>query len=112
MCLSIERGKGNLYYGIRMMDKLDLEIKINNEPRFDEIRQFLKKQFSDSQTNHNSHWVVYKFLEPAINFQSFSDSNTLRLANQQHRKEYIAKIWEEIQEFIRLCQDELKKIEN
>lgn len=110
MCLYIERGDGNLYYGIRMMDKLDVGIQINNEPKFNEFHQFLKKEYS--QTNRNPHWLVIKYLEPSINFNRFSDSNTLRLANEQHRKEHIAKIWEEIQELIRLCQEELKNIEN
>ena len=108
MCLYIERGDGNLYYGITMMDKSDR--RINAESRFDEFRQFLtKKEF---EWWLREWWLFCEYLEPAINFNSFSDSNTLRLANEQYRKEYIAKIWEKIQEFIRFCQDELKNIKN
>ena len=107
MCLNIMRGDGNLFCGITMMDKS--ERGINAESRFDEFRQILTKKESSSS---NEWFLVHKSLEPSINFQSFSDSNTLRLAKEQHRKEHIAKIWKEIQEFIRFCQEELKNIEN
>lgn len=109
MCLFIERGDWNLYYGITMMDKSDRTI--NDELRFDEFRQLLNEK-ELGKWWLGEWWLFCEYIEPAINFQNFSDSNTLRLANEQYRKEYIAKIWREIQELIRLCQDELKKIEN
>ena len=109
MCLYIERGDWNLYYGITMMDKSDRTI--NAESRFDEFRQLLTEKELDKWWS-DEWWLFRKLLEPEINFNSFSGSNTLRLANEQHRKEYIAKIWEEIQELVRFCQDKLKNIEN
>ena len=106
MCLYIERGDGELYYGITMMDDKSNR-EINLESRFDGFHLLTKKH---SQYDRDKDWLVGKSLEPEINFQGFSNSNTLRLANEQFRKEYIAKNWEEIQELVRLCQDKLKNI--
>ena len=89
MCLFIQRGDWNLYYGITMMDKSNR--KINAEPRFDEFHQFLTKEMRYFQDKRDAHWLFRKDLDPEINFQHFSNSNTLRLANEQCRKEYIAK---------------------
>ena len=108
MCLYIERGNWNLYYGITMMDKSNREI--NEESKFDEFHQFLTKEIGYSQDDRDEWWLVRKDLKPEINFQHFSSDNALRLANEQYRKEYIAKNWEEIQKLVSFCQDKLKNI--
>lgn len=104
MCLFIERGFGELYYGVTMLNKAGREI--SDDPKYDHFCGFLKDN-ADSYEREDL-WLGWKYLEPNINFELFSDKNTLLLINETHRKEFLKANWKEIQNFIQICRNGLK----
>lgn len=93
--LAIERGFGNMYYGITVATKVRNEIA-------ELIKDFC-------EVGESAPWSGWKYFSPAINFENFSDSNTLKLRNNQYRKEAIDKCWEQINEVIMKTQQALEK---
>ncbi|MEO1055002.1 MAG: hypothetical protein AAFX87_30490, partial [Bacteroidota bacterium] len=78
----------------------------SNDSKYDKYCEFLKESTNCFQRENL--WLGWKYLEPHINFELFSEEHTLRLINEQHRKQYIEANWKEILDFIQVCQNGLK----
>ncbi len=102
VCLFIERGTNELYFGITMLLKGDR--LITNDKIFDEYDKFLREHLIDAE-ERESQWLAWYYLSPYINFNAFSDENTLMLANKKHREKYLQDNWKEILKFIDVAQD-------
>lgn len=105
MCLFIERGNHELYYGITMVNQKGREI--SNDADFSEFSEFLKNNTGCNE--REEYWLGWKYFTPYINFEKFSDSTTLKLINKQHRIELLLKYWKEIQDFVIICVKEVDK---
>jgi len=93
----IERGFGNIYYGI----------KLENENLLSEVEDLLKSKL---EINHlNKYWAGGRELTLKINFESFSNESTLLLCDENSRQESINQSWLEISDFIINCTEILKK---
>ena len=65
------------------------------------------KEFGFEDGNHV--WQGWKFLVPEINFTTFSKKDTLQLINDKDREICIKKIWEEILDNTKNCQDPIRE---
>lgn len=95
-CILIERGWGDLYYGITIL---------NNDKRehdnYELYSEFYTKlnEFTDWKKGHV--WLGGNMLKPNVNFDLFSQKETLDLINEHNRREYLKGNWIEIKEFIK-----------
>ncbi len=94
VCLYVERGFGNLYYGITITKegKRNTIFKKNNESYSKEVEQISE--------NTNEWWLGYREFDTKINFTSFNDKNTLKLLNEEHRRLIVGKLLEELENYI------------
>lgn len=94
-CLFIERGWGDLYYGITV---------VNNNGRSEEKHAgyggFAEKLNEFSEWEQEELWLGGNWLSPKINFESFAEEATLRLINRDYREPYLRENWEKIKGFI------------
>lgn len=61
---------------------------------------------SDISENNSEWWIGSNYIKLRINFNSFSNKETLELTNEKMRKDRIENIWSTIKEYI----NEVKKI--
>jgi hypothetical protein len=94
-CIFIERGDEDVYYGLTMVRNNTKEH--SNDPKFQPLREKLKA-FTDWQSDQ--HWIGGNYALPKINFNTFSDENTLRLLNDNFRTIYINNLWEQMKTFV------------
>jgi len=94
-CLFIERGEGNVYYGITILsdDKRDTQ-------KHEEYSEFAKKMNEFTEQEKRGKWLGRNYLHPHINFNFFSSEATLNLIKKEDRSKYIEKNWKVIKEFI------------
>lgn len=95
ICLFIERGIGDLYYGITVVNSGKRSPEKHNE-----YSNFAKKlnKFTDLKKRHL--WLGINHLKPRINFELFASKETLNLIKKENRDQYLNKNWLEIKEFI------------
>ncbi len=100
VCIYVERGLGDLYYGITIVrDGLRKQEFQNLYPEF-------SKAVSEISEISNNWWMGYNHFEPRINFTSFSNDETISLISQNQRKERIEDIFLVMDDYI----EEVKKI--
>jgi hypothetical protein len=92
----IERGFGNLYYGI----------KVEDEKLLPEISNMLSEKLEINKIN--KFWAGGRDLKPEINFENFSNDSTLLLCNEKSRMESIKNYWVELTRFIEECKKAIK----
>jgi len=94
-CLFIERGWNDLYYGVTILNN-----KKRDPKKHDEYSEFASKlnEFTDWEKEHV--WLGGNYLNPSINFTSFSNEETLNLIKKDYRNQYLKKNWSEIKKFI------------
>lgn len=97
ICLYIDRSFDDVHYGVRAMKGNNSNV--NEDLLLLGIAKELKKKSTWGDYNH-SLWLGGHYLEPSINFEHFSDENTLLLLNKNQREKYINKVWYDIKEFI------------
>ncbi len=103
-CLYLERGTENLHLGITLIDK-----KKYNDNKIDECRmkdmvklQDIKEKIKEicPKNNYNEWWLGKKELSRNINFELFSNDDTLLLINEKKRESYIDEIIGEMKDCI------------
>jgi len=94
-CLFIERGWGDVYYGITVVNNND-----RNEEKHAEYDDFAEKLNEFSEWEQEYLWLGGNWLSPRINFEAFAEEATLRLINRDYRQRYMSENWEKIKEFI------------
>lgn len=96
-CIFIERGQGDVYYGLTMI--LDHSKWISNDEKFNGIA---KKLESFSDWEKENHWLGGNYCEPKINFTNFSNDATLKLVNENYRRSYVTSLWHDIKKYIEM----------
>ena len=96
LCLFIERGDVDVYYGVTVVNN-----KGRNENKHVEYSDFADKLNEFSEWGKNEFWLGGNWLHPRINFEAFSSEDTLRLINKEYRQQYLRSNWKGIKEFIR-----------
>ena len=94
-CLFIERGWGDVYYGITVVNEND-----RNEEKHAEYDDFAEKLNEFSEWEQEELWLGGNWLWPKINFETFAEEATLRLINKDYRQQYLRENWGKIKEFI------------
>ncbi|MDE0561978.1 hypothetical protein OU792_18420, partial [Algoriphagus sp. NF] len=100
-CLFIERGWSDLYYGITILNN-----KKRDPKKHDEYAEFASKLNEFTDWEKEDVWLGGNYLNPSINFTSFSNEETLNLIKEDYRRKYLKKNWSEIKIFI----EKVKKI--
>lgn len=92
ICLLIERGAETVFYGVRVVHKPEGYINKHTE-----FLEFLKP-FSQSHhpVSKNYAWLAWCVPNSNINFNSFSNSDTLSLADPIKRTKIVKEIWSEV----------------
>jgi len=103
-CLFIERGDGNVYYGLTML-RTDSR-NFNSEQKYSALALNVK-EFSEWESA--DHWIGGNYCSPKINFNSFSDDVTLKLLNDDYRQNYINQLWPLIKEFVANSMEAINK---
>ena len=102
LCVFIERGFGELYYGLFVQNE-DCNSAGNNS-KLDKIATKMEAFCDWKKTNC---WLGGKWLTPKIDFENFSNKETLKLVKPDFRKEYIQENWKIIKGFIENCKNTL-----
>jgi len=84
--LMIQRGFGQVIYGIK-----------TKEENVQELSDMIKG-YSEFDVMQN--WACRNHFKPSINFEKFSDKETLHLSNKKERKERINSYWKQIEGLI------------
>jgi len=98
ICVFIERGWTELYYGLTIQQNGDRSITDKDE--FSGLASRIEKY---CDWGREGFWLGGMYFLPNINFENFSDENTLRLSNDDFRKKTIYDNWIKIKEFIYNC---------
>jgi hypothetical protein len=100
ICLSIERGYENMYYGIILKNNKDEWCNVNNSI-FKELKnKAIRLNEGVLPITDENLWVLSKYFNKAINFDAFSSEETLKLINKDHRDEVIEECWKEINDLV------------
>jgi len=102
ICVFIERGFSELYCGITIEN--GGERSITDKEQFTELAERIEK-YCDWE--REEFWLGGIYFTPSINFEKFSDENTLKLCNPDFRQKIIDGTWKKIKEFIINCKSEL-----
>lgn len=96
-CIFIERGnKGeNVYYGLTMVFGQTKEQ--SGDIKFKRLAESIAEY---CEWHQETHWIGGNYCKPEINFNEFSNPNTLRLLNKEFRNNYVDHLWQQIQDFI------------
>lgn len=105
-CIYIERSFGDIYYGLTVLNEGNQRIKVDQKV-FDKIADSLK---SFVEWEREDWWLGGNYFEPPINFENFSNEETLKLINKEFRETYILKNWQDIKVFIEKCLAEIHKL--
>lgn len=97
ICLSIERGFDNVFYGVTLRKKNSNEwmTEQNLFNNYFKIIESINKEFKKREN-----WVAYKDFCPEVNFEEFSNETTLKLINSGYCTEIVKKYWNEVKMFI------------
>jgi hypothetical protein len=94
--LMIERSFGDMYFGIRMENEFD------NKSEFSRLKDIFTKYFN-KEFGFDDIWAGKEYLNPKVNFESFSNDDTLLLCNPEKRMKTISTHWEQIKTKIDEC---------
>jgi hypothetical protein len=94
--LRLERNEGPMYYGFPYCSD-DAT-----------IRTRMRRAIQPLVSEHTQSWSGLKVTDAGIDFEGFSNSITLQLANPEKRKRIIENLWQEMQDFICQAADMLK----
>lgn len=96
--LTIQRGFGNLSFGINVFEKG----KDDNENNYYNLRIKHNKNsfFKDFEANENRYWSYKKEAFTPINFNYFGDEETIKLINHTFRQQKINLLIDEIKEVL------------
>jgi len=105
----LERGLGDLYFGIKAIDsKTQKEADKDGDENHKAFLKEMYEKIKDLCEEENNHaWAGRKYLEPRIDFESFSDENTLKLCKEEGREKAIEVYWAQMEEFIEGCREAL-----
>ncbi|WP_298325541.1 PD-(D/E)XK nuclease family protein [uncultured Dokdonia sp.] len=106
-CIFIERGNDNVYFGLLILNENKERVENSNT-----IHKKISLALSKSVEWNNINWLGVKYLEPKINFELFNQETTLKLVNKEYRTKYLEKNWKIIEDFIKLCEVEIKTATN
>ncbi len=97
ICLFVERGNKEVYYGITSISK-DKDKRLPSNIYLELYREMS----SISEITHSEihTWYGINNLKPHINLEILSDEETLNLIKPDYRQKYISKNWDEIKEYI------------
>lgn len=101
ICISIERGYENMYYGLTVKTKSEEWCNKSNAV-FDDLLNKLKRHGLDKTVKATDPdlWLRSNYFNANINFDFFSNENTLKLINSEFRNNTIDKCIKEIDSFI------------
>jgi len=105
VCLFIEKGWGDIYYGITMLKENSRECTDNKD--FSLLSE--KIVAIDNSWVRETLWLGGSFFEHTIDFTAFSEENTLKLVKPEYQKIVVSKCIVEIDLFVK---NVLKIIEN
>ncbi|OKL39984.1 hypothetical protein [Pontibacter flavimaris] len=100
ICLYIERGDDNMYYGLTILDEHNSRIA-SNSPVYNEFAARLEEV---SNWNREPEWIAGNWFKEPVNFEFFGEQNTLKLVNPEYRDKYTSKLWAEIKDYIKVCE--------
>ncbi len=101
VCLSIERGYSNMYYGIIVKDGNEEWQRHSNNEVFKILKEIAnQKGYSTLQITDEDLWVLSKHFKHEINFDAFSSNETLKLINKGYRTKILNECWKEIEHLI------------
>lgn len=96
-CIFIERGGGSeaVYYGLTMLTGTTKENSgdVRFKPLAEKVSQF-------SEWFQDTYWIGGNYCKPEINFNEFSQPDTLKLLNDNYRAQYINALWRQMKEFV------------
>lgn len=95
ICLFIERGWSDLYYGITVLND-----KKRDKKKHDEYSEFSRKLNGFTEWEKEHVWLGGNYLSPNINFGAFTGEETLNLIKDDYREQYLKRNWKEIKSFI------------
>ncbi|MES2426913.1 MAG: PD-(D/E)XK nuclease family protein [Bacteroidota bacterium] len=95
VCLFIERGWEDVYYGITLIRGDDREV--NKEAIFDNLAL---KLVDLSEWGQEISWIAGNYCEPKINFESFANDTTLKLLNSKERSFYLTNLWGQVKNYV------------
>jgi hypothetical protein len=98
-CVFIERGKGDVYYGLTILDSKNKR-DISNDNKFDKLSELLEEIM---ELPRDEFWIGRNYLEPRINFEVFGNDETLKLVNKEIRAKFIHQNWQKIKDFVEKC---------
>jgi len=99
ICIYIERGRGNLFYGLMIKDG---DKKWQGKSQENELFYQLEKATSNILDVNNyapDLWIRRKEFEIPINFELFSNDETLKLCEPDYRKKIVKNLIVNIEEF-------------
>lgn len=96
ICFYIERAKKeNLRYGITVISK---DKRQGSQAQYQNCINIVGDILGHQQPS--DWWIGLKDIEPNINFDLFSNEDTLKLIKEKERNVFIDNLWQEIQQFI------------
>lgn len=108
VCLSIERGEGPSYFGLVLIENetyLDESASI-----FSNFADEVKGIFSFGPEGDGDSWICGNFFKPEIDFEIFSEKETLQLLNEEKRKIRIQECLKELEAFISKCEEKITEL--
>lgn len=93
-CIYIERGRERLYYGLVKSGTGLLPPK-----EYTDLANKLKNSRLGGDISGDG-WIWWKYFNEEINFETFSNKETLLLNQQEHRENVIHQLWSEIEGLI------------
>ncbi|MBX0332943.1 hypothetical protein K3G39_06810 [Pontibacter sp. HSC-14F20] len=102
ICLYIQRGKNDLYYGITALDKKGNR-EISCTPTYLPLAHSIR-HLNDKQEQR---WIGKKYFSNPINFTLFRNETTLRLIQPDFRQNYVEALWDEIKAYLKACESEI-----
>ncbi|MBC5772793.1 PD-(D/E)XK nuclease family protein [Pontibacter sp. KCTC 32443] len=100
ICLYIERGDDNMYYGITILDENNNRA-VSDLPIYNDLASKLKEL---SDWDREANWIAGNWFSEHINLEYFGEENTIKLVNPEYRRDYINKLWNEIKDYIKICE--------
>ncbi|MBC5772792.1 PD-(D/E)XK nuclease family protein [Pontibacter sp. KCTC 32443] len=102
ICLFIQRGIGDLYYGITVLGNGE-DRDASGTSKYAALAQSISRL---NDTQQEKRWLGKKVFSDPINFKQFNNPNTLKLIKPEFRHGYVGKLWLEIKEYIAACEVE------
>ncbi|HAA11558.1 MAG TPA: hypothetical protein DCE41_07600 [Cytophagales bacterium] len=95
LCVFIERSFEDVYFGLTALK--DGNRDASDDPKLNELADRIKRYCG---WQRETSWLGGHYFEPRINFEMFSNEETLRLSNPDFRTQSIQKYWGQVDQFI------------